>query len=478
MNRSGHKSFLAHVANLCLAFSVFFLACFYGLADAKADGGASLQFSPASGTFFLGSTFNVSFSLDTGGKPVNAIEVEISYPADKIQVVNPSVGTSFISIWLTPPSYSNTEGTLVFRGGVPNPGIITSNGVISTATFRARDVGDVELSYVETSKVLANDGNGTNILRSRGVARFKISLPPPEGPEVYSPTHPDPNVWYKTRDVTFFWKKDAVVDGFSYSFSRDPFEVPDEVSEGEDVSAKYTGVEDGIWYFHIKSRAGASWGGTTHYLVRIDGTPPAEFTVSAQPLGPYEPAFRPTLVFFTSDGESGMDHYELRIIQLNASENPNHSVTFFTEETSPYVFSTNGAGVYSVIVRAFDKAGNGRDSSVRLEFANTAPSRFSAAGIRFWGILVGWLWIGAALAGILLAALILVWLLRRKRRGHEEKMHAETVEREAELLREYQEIYGRVRAYRSQSAIEEPPMPPNPPRDATTTEQSEKNFGE
>ena len=449
--------------SIAVACYLLFVICF-PLRPVEAAEGATLQFSPSSGTFFLGSTFNMSLTLNTGSYAINAVEVAVRFPADKIQVANPSIGDSFISIWVTPPQYSNTEGTLVFRGGVPTPGITISNGVISTATFRARALGEVELSYEATSQVLANDGRGTNVLRTRGVARFTIIMPLPEGPEVFSPTHADPNVWYRFPDPSFFWKKSEGADGFSYALSQDPFETPDEVSEGDNTSASFANVADGVWYFHLRAHAGNTWGGVTHYVFRIDRTPPASFNPQAKPDGPYTPGAQPTITFFTTDNASGVDHYEMRTVRISGQGEEGTAVSFFTEEVSPYTFPVNERGSYQMVVRVFDRAGNTKDATLKVELVEEPPRRFTREGIRLFGVLIRWWWPYLFLGLLLLIVLLAVWLVRRAHREHSEKLQKDLADTEEKLLHEYQAMYERVKQYRTQSAQDESGLPPPPPQ--------------
>ena len=64
------------------------------------NGQASLYLSPEQGTFEVGSTFNISFFVNTGGADINTVKLDVSFPPDKIQVSDPTVGNSFISIWV------------------------------------------------------------------------------------------------------------------------------------------------------------------------------------------------------------------------------------------------------------------------------------------------------------------------------------------------------------------------------------------
>ncbi|MEX1051804.1 MAG: cohesin domain-containing protein, partial [Patescibacteria group bacterium] len=119
---------------------------------------ASIYFSPNSGEFLVGSTLDVSIVVNTGDHSINALQADITFPADKLQVISPSVGTSFISIWTAQPTYSNTAGTLSFAGGLPNPGIKSSSAVLATIQFRVKSAGNATLKFGESTQILANDG--------------------------------------------------------------------------------------------------------------------------------------------------------------------------------------------------------------------------------------------------------------------------------------------------------------------------------
>ena len=268
---------------LSLSFTVSFLfSLFLPFFKTRAEG-ASLYLSPSSGTFFVGSTFDVSVFVNTGGQNINAVEVNLKFDPTKLQVASPSSGKSFIEVWVAQPSYSNTQGTMSFIGGTPTPGINTSSGLVSTVTFRAITPGETSVYFLDSSKVLRNDSQGTDILTSKSRGVYNIVIPPPEGPKVYSPTHPDQNKWYQDDNPTFSWEKEEGVTEFSYDISQDPWGTPDNSSEGDYTSVSYSEVEDGLWYFHIKAKKGEIWGGTSHYLVRIDSTSPAMFTPTVEP---------------------------------------------------------------------------------------------------------------------------------------------------------------------------------------------------
>ncbi|RMD66878.1 hypothetical protein D6833_00945, partial [Candidatus Parcubacteria bacterium] len=233
--------------------------------QAAAQKPASLFLVPSSGTFTVGSTVRISLLLNTAGQNVNAVEANLRFPPDKLQVVSPSAGKSLIGIWVSQPNYDNRKGVLRFQGAIPNPGINTSRGVVSDITFRVVGVGTAILQFEDSSKVLLNDGKGTNILGQVTNGVYHFVLPPPGGPIVTSPTHPDQETWYRNSTVTFEWESEEGVDAYSYMLNKVPVDTPDNIPEGRATRQTYTNLADGVYYFHIKALRDGVWGGVTHY---------------------------------------------------------------------------------------------------------------------------------------------------------------------------------------------------------------------
>lgn len=333
-----------------------------GLPGTTRAAGASLKISPATGSYEVGGLIDVSFIVDTGDQAINAVQADILFPADKLQVVNPVASTSFISLWVTAPTYSNTDGTIHFQGGLPTPGIKTSGGVISTVSFRVKAAGKATLRYASTSRVLLNDGAGTNILTSSGSAEYTLKIPPPAGPIVSSPTHPESNSWFNNPQVQYQWDVVDGAVGYSYIFDQSSKTVPDDVIDTSATAAGVKATSDGVWYFHIRAK-NETWGGVTSVPVQIDTTPPAAFVPKFdKPTATIEDV--PTLRFVTSDAASGIDHYEVKqIISDNTAAQIN---SLFIEVASPYSLNKLPAGKYDYIVRAFDRSGNNTEATAKL----------------------------------------------------------------------------------------------------------------
>lgn len=413
MKRKLTQNSYGAVVKYFLAF-VLVLLNFFPAGQAMAEG-ASFYLSPSSGTFFVGSTFDVSIFVNTGGADANAVEVNLKFDPKKIQVANPTAGKSFIEVWVSQPAYSNTEGTMRFIGGVPSPGINTSSGLVSTVTFRAVTPGETSIVFSGNSKILQNDSKGTNILNSMGRGVYTLTIPPPEGPNVFSLTHPDQNKWYKNNNPTFSWEKEEKVTDFSYGFNEDPAGSPDNVSEGDQTSVSFSDVKDGIWYFHVKAKKDGIWGGASHYIVKIDGTSPAVFTPKIDPPSKIFEQQQPLVSFITTDFLSGMDYYQIKYIDITP-ERGAASEGFFVETASPYKLPSLGMGKYLIVVRAYDKAGNFREGTVKID---VLPKNFliTKSGIRWRDINIPW-WI-LILILIILLILLLIIAFRKHRKTTE-----------------------------------------------------------
>jgi len=390
--------------------------------------GASLYLSPNSGSFYVGSTFDVSIFVNTGGEDVNAIEVNLEFDPRKLQIASPTTGKSFIEIWVAQPSYSNTKGTMTFIGGIPTPGINTSAGLVSTVTFRAIEPGETSVVFSEPCRVLRNDAAGTDILTSKARGVYTLLIPPPEGPKVFSPTHPDQNKWYKNNNPTFSWEKEEKVSDFSFSLDQDSTGIPDNISEGDFTSISYNEVEDGLWYFHVKAKKEEVWGGTSHYLVRIDSTSPAIFVPQVEP-SVRTTETRPLVSFVTTDAFSGIDFYQLKYIDIDKQEK-REEVGFFTEVSSPHQLSQLKIGKYLIIVRAYDKAGNWREGTVKIQIFPTGII-FIRQGIQFRYLFFPW-WLMLLILFLLLLLLLIYLFKRRQSSQRKEKEQLDEIEKKLE----------------------------------------------
>ncbi len=410
-----------------ILFLIFGL--FYGMGVLGAEErGALLYLSPKSGTFYVGSTFDISIFVNTEGNSINAVQADLKFPPNLLQITSPTAGSSFISVWADQPFYSNKEGIVSFKGGVPSPGINTSAGLVSTITFRAKASGTALISFLESSQVLLSDGKGTDILKTTMVGEYILIIPPPEGPKVFSSTHPSLTTWYKDNNPGFYWEKENGVTDFSYSLDQDPQGIPDNIPEGDQNSITFNDVGDGIWYFHIKAKKDNVWGGVSHYPIQIDITPPKEFSVDIERIGRIT-GLRFFAYFSANDLASGIDYYEISVIDLSdpqASANP-----FFMEVVSPYQVPFKSTGKYAILVKAHDKAGNFTESRSVLTILSPFIS-YTEKGVRIGVLFLSW-WLIYFLVGLVL--ILMVFGARRilRRKNLTKSLKKEVAEAEKEI---------------------------------------------
>jgi hypothetical protein len=386
---------------------------------------ATLFVAPSSGQFDIGKTFSISLRVNSTGQAVNAIEGVLSFDPSQLQVVSVTSPGSIFNLNVQNPEYSNTAGTVRFTGVILNPGYTGASGSLITVTFRAAGQGTARVSYA-TAAVLANDGQGTNVLSGTSGGSYTIGSAAPTAspdaaptptpaaitaPTVTSPTHADPSKWYNGNDPQFQWTLPAGVETVSYLVNPKEDANPGNTPDGKLDSASFTDLPDGRSYFHLKFRKGGAWGPISHFGFNIDSEAPAAFVVER--VDESDPAAsRPKLVFSTTDALSGIAQYRMK---LNDGEWV--TVDPGTRER-PSVLSELAPGMYAVVVEALDAAGNATQARLTLTVEASAtpmptgsPESFalSASFSRGWEV--------AIILFILLNLVMFFWWLWSRRTG-------------------------------------------------------------
>ncbi len=368
---------------------------------------ASLYFSPASGSYKLGKTFSVGVYVSSPSQSSNAYSGNISFDQDVLNVTSVSKAGSIITIWAKDPSYSNSSGSISFEGIVTNPGYTGSAGKLITITFTSRSAGNGNVHFVAGS-VLANDGQGTNIVSGLGSANFTIegatNTPAepapvesglPAAPKINSTTHPDQNSWYKDQDPKFTWNLPSGVNAVNFFGDHSPDTDPGTSSDGLISSYSYSNVADGTWYFHLKFRNAKGWGPTGHYKFQIDNANPTFQLNSANN------STDGKIFIKGEDSLSGIDHYQVQI-DSGAVEQ--------WSDNAEHIYQAKDLtdGSHKISVTALDKAGNSVKKDLSFEYKTIAKelpektvsidypkiAKYSLAGLIALLLLglVYWLW--------------------------------------------------------------------------------------
>ena len=348
---------------------------------------ATQYFSPNNGSYSANATFSVSVYTTSADQPASAFSGYITFPADKLSVTSVSKAGSIISIWVQEPAYSNSAGTVSFEGFIPNPGYTGSGGKLITITFQTKGSGTANLAFSNGS-ILANDGQGTNITSGLGGAAFTLGQPTtpaepekepeptvPRAPSVSSSTHPSRDVWYANNDPRLAVSLPAGVKGVSSLFNQSASSDPGTTSDGVRSNFSYNDVADGTWFFHVRLQNDLGWGNASHFRIQIDTVAPTN--VQVVQLDPEVATSQPTIDFSAADSLSGIDYYTVAVDTVEVANLKPEEVVAGVGYTLP----AQTAGLHTVTVTAFDKAGNSQLASLEVDFAEggvVAPEPTSA----------------------------------------------------------------------------------------------------
>jgi hypothetical protein len=376
------------------ATALFFIGVILLVPSAHA---ANLNLSPATGNYAVGASFAVQVQVDSAGTAINSAGGTVQFDPTLLSVTSMDQAGSIFSLWTSDPTFSNTDGTVQFSGGLPKS-YAGSAGTIITIHFKALAAGAAKLSWGSDGQVYSADGQGANVLAQSNTASYTIggsaapaasssdtTAPAPKKKPaaasapaasdstdqsayaapaapvtvmLTSPTHPDPNLWYSNNNPELDWKNTPDTQGVSVTFNKKPTSDPGKVSDGLLTSKAYTSIDDGTWYFHLRFEDQSGlWTQIANRQILIDTTPPAAFTVTFDPTTP--PNTLPRLLFKTTDDGSGIDHYEAQfddqpIVKIDPA---------VVQNGGAYAIPPLLPGSHKVLITAKDRAGNGTQAS-------------------------------------------------------------------------------------------------------------------
>ncbi len=188
------------------------------------------------------------------------------------------------------------------------------------------------------------------VLTCDEVAEIPITevIPDKTLPIITSPSHPHEAFWYANAKPQFVWDIDDVgILGYNFNLDEIPYHEPTKVySYSQSKFFAFSEVNDGFWYFHLKTRYEDGWGPTAHYQVKIDTTPPDFFRPSLE---------ENELYFSAVDKHSGVAYYDIKIDQ-----------GYWQRATSPLNLNEFHGQGDRLILRAVDNVGNAIESNVDL----------------------------------------------------------------------------------------------------------------
>lgn len=159
---------------------------------------ATVGFSPSSGNYNVGDTIRAKIIVSSS-IPINAVASHISFPTNLLTLSSLSKTGSIISLWAQEPSFSNSNGTADLEGVILN-GYAGNGGNVITLVFKAKSEGKATVKFLSAS-VLANDGNGTELISGNSPYIVTIAKAIEKAPVVEPTPTTIENVVEKTKEV-------------------------------------------------------------------------------------------------------------------------------------------------------------------------------------------------------------------------------------------------------------------------------------
>ena len=139
-------------------FFTFFM-CMFSFSGVRCNAAVVPQeyFVSSTSTLSSGTEFTVSVFVNSP-VPINALDLSLAYPADKIQFLNADPAHSIVGFWQG-ATVLTSEGHIDLAGGIL-PAFIGTGGLVSALHFKAQSAGNVTISFGPSSLFDA-DGKGT-----------------------------------------------------------------------------------------------------------------------------------------------------------------------------------------------------------------------------------------------------------------------------------------------------------------------------
>lgn len=350
---------------------------------------ATLSLSPGSGSYSTNSTFTVRVVVNSGGQSINASEGTLSFDPSQLSVVSVSRTSSIFNLWVAEPSFSNGGGSISFSGGLPS-GYTGSGGTIMSVTFKAKGSGAAKASFSNGS-VLANDGQGTNVLSGMSGGTYTIAAaaapapttpttpstpltPAPEPeyvapantpgtPSVTSSTHSDQTKWHTGKQAVLSWDLPSGITAVRTLLDTRASAVPTKLYDSPIRTLTLNDLSEGVSYFHIQFKNADGWGKVAHYRLAIDSEKPSEITIS-QVEGTDGNNPEQQLQVTVVDAASKVTRFK---VQVDSGEP--YEVTR-ANDSDTIKLSSMGPGYHTVVIEAFDEAGNSIIGNYSFEIAS------------------------------------------------------------------------------------------------------------
>ncbi len=319
-----------------------------------AVGNATMSFDSQTIEVEQGAMFDVVVMINPNGEELDTARAVVTYDPTVLSASSAQLTGAFERS--APGNYRDNVNGKVSWGGFTLRGPVVEESALVTITFLALTEGEATLSISGDSRAIANGEEkintgllGTSEVLVEGVSEEEVGL------VVESSTHPNAAQWYSVNTSEITWTEPEVeVDEYWYGLGAAADTELDMKLEGEELSASWQELEDGIYHFRVKGVSGEEETEIASRTVLVDTTPPNPIELTAEQ-GQVVEGESVWLTFATTDETSGVAQYQ---IAINESD--------FQVQTSPLEIEDLEAGTYQFRVAALDRAGNSAYEAVSV----------------------------------------------------------------------------------------------------------------
>jgi len=245
-------------------------------------------------------------------------------------------------------------------------GVVTSDDGLGTNVLTTIN----KINIVVSSDIVSNSAPVAPVVTTKApeVATVPVVIPKvierapvptgklPIKPSIEISSYPDDSVWYKNSgDIIVFWTLPVDVTGVAVLFDQNPNSTPNKLEPKLTDRKELGAAKEGVWYVHVRFKNDVGFGPAAHHKISLDLTPPFQFDITSIE-GVETDIPQPTLKFGTQDSLSGLDHYNIII----------DSKQIITSNENKLKLPALEPGDHSIVVDAYDKAGNIQSASIAL----------------------------------------------------------------------------------------------------------------
>jgi subtilisin family serine protease len=189
-------------------------------------------------------------------------------------------------------------------------------------------------------------------------------------PSNFSLSTPSNNFYTINPRPNFSWTASTDLNGVNYDLILNNNVYAEDLNTTSFTPA--SDLTDGVYTWSVRAQdSPGNIRQTSNRTLTLDRVPPNTFNISVNISG----GTTPTFTFSTTDALSGIDYYKISIDGGG-----------FVTVTSPYTPGAQSAGAHSAVVRAYDKAGNFRESSVNYNISDVCVFKKSKADFNCDGV--------------------------------------------------------------------------------------------